>query len=305
RTDSLSAAFRNLDRQAQDDLTRRYDALCTHYRMTPTRNNAGIAHENGSIEGPHGHLKRAIEDALLMRATSDFNDLAAYRRFIDEIVGRRNARNAKRIDIERAKLQDLPARRSSDYEEVTVRVTSSGGFTLRKVFYTVPSRLIGHCLRVRLYDDRLDVFIGGTHLMTLRRGRAHPNGKHDQVVNYRHVIHSLRRKPMALLNLVYRDQLFPRQAYRRTFDALLERLPERQACRIMVDLLALAHDRGCEAELAALLAADLEARRLPDMAVLRERFAPDPARVPNVVVRLTPLNTYEGLVGAAQMGDAA
>ena len=68
RTDSLSAAFRNLDRAAQDDLTRRYEALCAHYRMRPTRNNAGIAHENGAIEGPHGHLKRAIADALLMRA---------------------------------------------------------------------------------------------------------------------------------------------------------------------------------------------------------------------------------------------
>ena len=102
------------------------------------------------------------------------------------------------------------------------RVTSSGGFTLRKVFYTVPSRLIGHRLRVRLFDDRLDLFIGGTPLMTLPRGRAHASGKHDQVVDYRHVIHSLRRKPMALLNLVYRDQLFPRDAYRRTFDALLD-----------------------------------------------------------------------------------
>lgn len=48
----------------------------------------------------------------------------------------------------------------TDYEEVLVTVTSSGDFTLRKVFYTVPSRLIGHRLRVRLYDDRLDVFIG-------------------------------------------------------------------------------------------------------------------------------------------------
>lgn len=90
-------------------------------------------------------------------------------------------------------LQALPDRRTSDYEEVIVRVTSSGGFTLRKVFYTVPSRLIGHQLRVRLYDDRLDVFVGGTHLVTLPRGRSHPNGKHDQVVDYRHVIHSLRR----------------------------------------------------------------------------------------------------------------
>jgi hypothetical protein len=305
RSDSLSAAFRNLDKDAQADLTRRYEELCGHYGMTPTRNNAGIAHENGSIEGPHGHLKRAINDALLMRGASDFDDMPAYRRFVDEIVSRRNARNAKRIDVERAALQELPVRRTSDYEEVTVRVTSSGGFTLRKVFYTVPSRLIGHRLRVRLYDDRLDVFIGGTPLMTLPRGRAHSSGKHDQVVNYRHIIHSLRRKPMALLNLVYRDRIFPREAYRRTFDTLMERLPERQACRIMVDLLAMAHERGCESELADQLAASLQARRLPDMAALRERFAPDPSRLPDVVVRLTPLNAYEALLGASLTGDAA
>jgi len=305
RTDSLSAAFRNLDRDAQEDLTRRYEAMCAHYGMTPTRNNAGIAHENGGIEGPHGHLKRAVEDALLMRATSDFPDLAAYRRFIDELVGLRNARNAKRIESERETLQSLPDRRTCDYEDVTVRVTSSGGFRLRKVFYTVPSRLIGHRLRVRLYDDRLEVFIGGTHLLTLPRGRAGPDGRHDQVVNYHHVIHSLRRKPMALLNLVYRDRLFPREAYRLAFDALRDALPERQACRTMVDLLALAHDRGCEAELAGCLSADREAGRLPDVAVLRARFAPDPARVPHVTVQLASLASYEGLLGAETIGEAA
>jgi len=72
RSDSLSAAFRNLDRQARADLTVRYEDLCGHYGMTATRNNAGIAHENGSIEGPHGHLKRAINDALLMRGVERF-----------------------------------------------------------------------------------------------------------------------------------------------------------------------------------------------------------------------------------------
>jgi hypothetical protein len=303
RSDSLSAAFRNLDKDAREDLTRRYEELIAHYGMLPSRNNRGVAHENGAIEGPHGHLKRAIEDALLMRGSRDFDDLAGYRRFVDEIVGRCNARNAKRIEVERAELQGLPERRSTDYEEVTVRVTSAGGFTLRKVFYTVPSRLIGHRLRVRLYDDRLDVFIGGTQLMTLPRGRAHADGKHGQVVNYRHVIHALRKKPMALLNLVYRDRLFPREAYRRTFDLLIERLPERQACRTMVELLAMAHERGCESELADELAAGLEAGQLPNMAALRARFAPDPARLPEVVVHLTPLNAYEALLGLT--GDAA
>jgi hypothetical protein len=304
RSDSLSAAFRNLDGEAARDLTGRYEALCAHYRMTPTRNNTGIAHENGSIESSHGHLKKAVEDALLMRGHRDFDDLDAYRRFIDELVGRRNARAGKRIDVERAALQDLPARRTADYEEVNVTVTSSSGFTLRKVFYSVPSRLIGHRLRVRLHDDRLDVFVGGTQLMTVPRGRSHSNGKHGHVVDYRHVIHSLRRKPMALLNLVYRDQLFPRRAYARAFDALLAGQSPRTACKTMVELLALAHERACEAELAEQLEADLDAGRLPDIKILRGLFRPAEQAVPNVVVDLVPLSAYDELA-AVLTGDAA
>ncbi len=302
RSDSLSAAFRNLDVRAREDLTVRYDALCAHYGMDATRNNRGLAHENGAIESPHGHLKQAIRDALLLRGSPDFADLAAYRRFIDEITARKNARNVRRIDAERAVLQPLPQARTCDYEEVLVYVTSSGGFTLRKVFYTVPSRLIGHRLRVRLYDDRLELFVGGTLLMVLERARAGADGKHAHVVDYRHVIHALRRKPMALLNLVYRDQLFPREAYRRTFERLRERLTDRQACKLMVELLSLAHERACEAELAAVLEEDLAARRLPDMNSLRARFAPDPAHLPDVRVTLAPLSAYETLIGE---GEAA
>ncbi len=299
RSDSLSAAFRNLDADARADLTRRYEALCAHYGMAPSRNNRGIAHENGAIESAHGHLKQAVRDALLLRTSSDFADLGGYRRFIDEIVSRKNRRNAARIDVERAKLQPLPGRRTADYEETVVAVTSTGGFTLRKVFYTVPSRLIGHRMRVRLYDDRLELFVGGTPLMTLPRGRAQPNGKHGHVVDYHHVIHSLRQKPMALLNLAYRAQLFPREAYRRTFERLLDQMPDRNACRVMVELLALAHERACEAELASILAADLEAGRLPDMPALRARFSPNPAALPTVVVRPASLAAYDTLLTGA------
>ena len=304
RSDSLSAAFRNLNRAAREDLTMRYDALCVHYGMEPSRNNRGVAHENGSIESPHGHLKSALRDALLLRGSRNFADLGAYRRFVDEIMSRKNARNAKRIAAERATLQPLPTSRTCDYEETFAFVTTSGGFTLRKVFYTVPSRLVGHRLRVKLYDDRLDLLIGATQLMTLERGRAGPNGKHGHVVDYRHVIHALRRKPMALLNLVYRDQLFPREAYRLTFERLRERLSDRMACKTIVELLSLAHDRACEAELAGILNVHLDAGELPDLAALRARFAPDPARLPEVLVELVPLSVYETLT-ESHVGEAA
>lgn len=304
RSDSLSAAFRNLDHDAREDLTTRYDALCTHYGMVPTRNNTGVAHENGSIESAHGHLKKTVEDAVLMRGSRDFCDLADYRRFIDEVSGRHNAKFGPRIDIERASLQELPGRRTVDFEEVLVTVTSTSGFVLRKVFYTTPSRLIGHRLRVRLYDDRLDLYLGSSLQMTLRRGRAQPNGAHDHVIDYRHIIHSLRRKPMALMGLVYRDKLFPRQAYRRAFEALIDTLPARTACRITVELLALAHDRACEGELAERLTQDLDAGVLPDMKVLRGVFVPDPQTLPTVIVTYAPLSAYDELA-AMCMGEAA
>jgi transposase InsO family protein len=301
RSDSLSAAFRNLDADTKQDQTRRYEALCAHYGMEPTRNNRGLAHENGAIESPHGHLKQAVEDALLLRGSRDFDTLEAYRRFLAEIVGRRNARLKKRLALERPVLQPLPDRRTTDYEETIVTVTSTSGFTLRKVFYSVPSRLIGHRLRVRLYDDRLECFLGATALMTLRRGRPHPSGKHGHVVDYRHIIHALRRKPMALLNLVYREQLFPRPAYQRAFEALLESAGEKRACRTMVGLLALAHERACEAELAQAIEAELAAGRLPDLDSLGRRFAPDPAAIPEITIAAVPLHLYDEL-GAVQTG---
>lgn len=143
--------------------------------------------------------------------------------------------------------------------------------------------------------------------MTLTRGRAQRNGKHGHVVDYRHVIHALRRKPMALLNLVYRDQLFPHEAYRRTFDVLLEQLTERQACRSMVELLFLAHERGCEAQLAQRLASDLDAGILPDPDpdALRRHFSPEPQRLPQVVIKLGSLSAYDALLNTPDCGDLA
>ncbi len=297
RSDSLSAAFCNLGADAEADLTERYEELMRHYAMKPTRNNTGVAHENGSIEGPHGHLKRGLEDALLLRGSRDFADLDAYRRFIDEIVGRGNARNRQRIELERPHLEALPKRKTSDYEEKVVTVTTSGGFILRRVFYTAPSRLIGHRLRVHLYDDRLECFLGATPMMTLRRGRQPPGNKTGHVVDYHHIIHALRKKPMAFLNLVYRDGLFPLPAFARAFETLRQRDGDKQACKMIVELLALAHERGCEQELARVLETGLEAGLLPDIKTLRARFGPSPQAMPVVIVKLTTPDAYDELIG--------
>ena len=132
--------------------------------------------------------------------------------------------------------------------------------------------------------------------MTLPRGRRRPDGRNGHVVDYRHVIHALRRKPMALRNLVYRDQLFPRDAYRRAFEALLDAKGEPAACRDTVALLALAHERACEAALANELEACLEAGALPDPEALAASFAPTSAPLPAVNVELGSLADYDVLL---------
>ena len=131
--------------------------------------------------------------------------------------------------------------------------------------------------------------------MTLRRGRPKDNGKTGHVIDYRHIIHALRKKPMALLNLVYRDQIFPRQAYARAFDALCSEVGDKRACRVIVELLALAHERACEAELGQAIESDLDAGQLPDPKALLRRFAPDAAAMPEVNVELVPLTAYDEL----------
>ena len=239
RTDSLSAAFRNLSKDEVEDMTASYRELCAHYGMAPTRNNRGVAHENGAIESSHGHLKREIGDALALRGSRDFADLDSYRDFIAGVLSGLNARRVERVETEREALGPLPPGQVDFYRRESVRVTSSGGFMLKGVFYTVPSRLIGHRLAARLYDERVELYLGDRHLLTLERGRRGSSKKTAYSVNYHHVIHSLRRKPGAFMNLVYRDELFPREEYKRCFELAVELLSGREACGVAVKLLAL------------------------------------------------------------------
>ena len=296
RSDSLSAAFKNLTEE--EDFTVRYTALLDHYGMAGTRNNRGLSHENGSVESSHRYLKEAIEQALLLRGHRDFDDRAAYEGFVREAVMRRNRRNAAAFRIEREQLQDLPARRSTDFVEEEARVTRCGTFTVRAILYSAPSRLIGHRLKVRLYSDRLDCYLSGALVLTRARGTRSPNGR-GRMLDYRHFIDALKRKPQAFKGLAFRDALFPREAYRRTWEQLDLQLPQRQACHTMVALLEMAARDGIEAVLAERLEALLLAGELPDVKGLREEFAPRKAELPQITVVIPAASVYDALLPSA------
>ena len=303
RTDSLSAAFRNF--AEEQDFTVRYSGLLEHYGMAGTRNNRGLSHENGSVESSHRFLKEAIEQALLLRGHRDFADRPSYEGFVREVVLRRNGRNAAAFRIERAQLRDLPPRRSTDFVEEEARVTRCGTFTVRAILYSAPSRLVGHRLKVRLYSDRLDCYLSGALVLTLVRGtRASGNGR-GRMLDYRHFIDALKRKPQAFKGLVFRDALFPREAYRRTWEQLELRLTQRQACRTIVALLDMAARDGVEAALAQRLETLLAADELPDLERLREEFTPCRAQPPCITVEIPAASIYDALLPSTQAAALA
>ncbi len=295
RTDSLSAAFKNL--QEKEDFTVRYSALLDHYGMAGTRNNRGQSHENGSVESSHRHLKEAVDQALLLRGHRDFEDCCAYQALVREAVLRRNRRHAAAFRIEREQLAELPPRRTTEFVEEEARVTRCGTFTVRGILYSAPSRLIGHRLKVRLYSERLDCYLSGALVLTCSRGARSASNGRGRMIDYRHFIDALKRKPQAFQGLVFRDALFPREAYRRTWEQLSEKLTQRQACQTMVGLLELAAKDGIEALLAQRLETLLVVGELPELKGLREQFAPRLAVLPQVSVEIPAASSYDALLG--------
>lgn len=257
RTDSLSAAYKNLSQEAKEDTTKRYQDFCAHYRMQATRNNRGVSHENGSIESPHGHIKRRIQQALLLRGNPDFISIEAYQQFLEEVVNQHNRRNAKAVNLEKELLQALPAYQAADYTELSVKVTSSSTIEVRRVIYTVPSRLQGETLRIHLYDDRLKCYLGSSYLTTLTRIHVKGNQR-ARVVDYRHVIKSLVRKPQAFRYSRLREDLLPNEAYKKIWMHVDKNMPSREACKFMVGLLHLSAEKACEESLSTEVLALIE-----------------------------------------------
>lgn len=297
RTDSLSAAYRNLSKDAREDITKRYAAFTQHYGMEASRNNRGEAHENGAVESHNRHLKVAIEQALILRGSCDFETVGDYRSFVDELVARRNKHRGDALEIELQHLQPLPARRTTDFTEIVVQVMRTGGFLVNQIFYSAPSRLIGQRLRVHIYDDRIEAYMGSSHVVSHPRARGQKSGDRVHVINYHHVIHALKRKPGALANSIYRDSLFPRTEYVLVWKALQAALSRRDACRRMVDILFLAHEETAEAELASLMADDLQQGRLSDAQDLKALLVPRDHSLPkDVAVTLPALSCFDTLL---------
>jgi hypothetical protein len=217
RSDNLSAATHELKRSGGRDLTVRFRAVLDHYGLHSSRITPGRAHENGVAEQAHRRLKSLLAQALLIRGHADFADLAAYEQFVQTVVEEwRNHAVAARLAEERATLRPLPSSPIPSYTSYAPKVRRWSTIRVAHRTYSVPARLMGHTVDVRVYADRLEVRYRGQVVQTMPRLRK----EEDHRIDYRHVIGWLVRKPGAFARYRYREDLFPCVTFRRAYDRL-------------------------------------------------------------------------------------
>ena len=299
RTDHLSAALRHLNREGREEFTDNYRALMNHYDMQPTTNNLGVSHENGDVEQSHFRLKEALDQALRVRGSRDFPSQKEYNRFLQELVKRRNLTRQARFEEERVLLKPLPTRPLEPGRELRVSVSPFSTIQVLNNTYSVPSRLIGTTLTIRLRAQTLEAYVGTVHALSLPRLL----GKHQKLINYRHLIWSLVHKPHAFAFYRYRDEFFPSLAFRKLYDELVRTKPA-QCEREYLRILHLAATTS-ESEVEAALALMAESGQAISWEAVRELVQPHQVRaVKEAVLGLAPaqpqprLASYDRLLSA-------
>ncbi len=296
RTDNLSAATHDLRNSRGRAVNARYEAVLTHYGVEATRTNPRSSHENGVVEQGHRRLKNRIAQALILRGSRDFESEDEYRQFVRGVVDRRNRLVDSKLEAERRDLRPLPPAPVPEYANYRCRVRKWSTIRVANRTYSVPSRLIGMEVDVRVYADRIEVYYKGHLVESMER----IHGAGEARIDYRHIIGSLVRKPGAFARYRFREQMFPSQTFRLAYDALCGWRGERadvEYVRIL-HLAATTMESRVDEALRKLLESGLSF----DYAKVRRLSAPAPPTVPELKLPGTvDLGLYDRLlVGGAR-----
>ena len=291
QTDNSTAATHDLP-SGKRGFNKAYQDFMDHLGMKPRTIAVGKKQQNGDVESLNNALKNRIRQHLLLRGSNDFPSVEAYRCWLQDIVDAANALRDKRFAEDLAAMRPLVAKRLLDYTVEEVRVSSWSTIRVRHNAYSLPSRLIGEVVRVRVFEDRLQVWYGGALQAEMER----LTGRHGHAVDYRHVVFWLSRKPGAFARYRYREAMFPTLAFRKAHDALMDAMSERKATMEYLRLLNLAATT-MEADVDLALSLLVEQDELPTLVAVQEltHNAPD---VSHDIAPFEPdLTRYDRLVG--------
>jgi hypothetical protein len=290
QTDNSTAATHDL-RTGKRGFNEEYESLMRHLGMEPRTIGVGEKHQNGDVEALNGAFKRRLEQHLLLRGHRDFASREEYEGWIAGVLEKANRLRQRRLSEELAAMAVLRVERLPEYREEPVLVSAWSTIRVRRNAYSVPSRLIGERVQVRVYDERLEIHYAGT--LQLRVERLQGEGGHR--IDYRHFIWSLVRKPGAFARYRYREELFPSLVFRRAYDRLLERGAEGRADLEYLRILHLAAstlESEVETALELLLGTD-EPLRYDQV---KQLVQPEKPTVLPVAVPVVSLDAYDDLL---------
>lgn len=193
-----------------------YAAMMRHFGMKPRTTEVGEKEQNGDAEASNRVLKRSLHQALLLRGNRDFESVEAWQAFIDDVVRKGNRAHGRRVAEEVAAMRALDVDKLPEFVEEDVLVSEWSTIRVKHCSYSVPSRLIGEWVKVRIFEDRIVVRYAGQTELDCERLR----GRNIHRIDYRHVIWSLVRKPGGFARYVYREEMFPSVVFRRAYDAI-------------------------------------------------------------------------------------
>jgi len=234
RTDNLRAAVHPVGNP--EVFTDEYAALARHYGFSSQKTQPHCPHENGDVEQRHYRFKKALDQALMLRGSRDFAGREDYEAFLAKLFEQLNAGRTERLREELQVLGQLPWCRRGDHRDIECQVSAASTIRVLKNTYSVHSRLISRKVRVRIYAEFLDIWYGQRKLEQLHRLR----GENGHLINYRHIIDWLVRKPGAFEHYRYKQDLFPSSYFRMAYDLLTQEHGLKSGTKQYLKLLELA-----------------------------------------------------------------
>jgi hypothetical protein len=270
-----------------------YVALMQHFGMTPRTTAIGAKEQNGDVESANGAFKRRLEQALLVRGSRDFESVEAWQALIDRVARKANANRGRRVEDDLAAMRELHVAKLPEYVEEEVRVSEWSTVRVKHCAYSVPSRLMGKWVRVRIFEDRIEVRFADEVQLACER----LIGRNLRRIDYRHVIWSLIRKPGAFARYVYREEMFPSSVFRVAHDAIQARRPGTQGDLEYLRILHLAAST-MEADVAVALSLLQMAGTTITAQAVKEMIAAAPASidVPQLAPSVVILAAYDALL---------
>jgi len=278
-------------RKQRRPFNQEFEDFVRHFGMKPRTIAIGKSEQNGDVEALHNAMRRRLVQHLLLRGSRDFESREAYEAWVEGVLDKANAWRGAKVAEELKHLRPLRASLLPEYKEYRPRVLTGSTISVLRNIYSVPSRLKGFEVTARTYEDRIEVFYKGRHQLTMPR----LTGRNNSLINYRHIIHSLVRKPGAFRGYKYRDQMFPTEVFRSAYDALSDRMDTYKADSQYLRILKLAADT-MESEVGAALELLLEEALPFDSDDVRDLVQVDSPQVPEMPTLVVDLAEYDGLL---------